>query len=174
MGSAQHQGCTGITPSTVCNDSQHSWLLNRYRHCFLATSILWWFVTVAIFLWKLSLLPQRKVTALWAGLWNLCQHIYRQKPGSGFSFSHCWLYHIRLPHLYSLLSSLSVSQESEGQFGEWEFSGHCSSWVSPNTTVGERPSEIQPRVRHTAAPLPAVMHHSLLLPLTILTLLECP
>lgn len=41
MGSAEHKGCTRITPSAVCNDSQ----CNCYHHCFLATGMIWWFVT---------------------------------------------------------------------------------------------------------------------------------
>lgn len=87
---------------------------------------------------------------------------------------HCWSYHFRLPHFHSpemtlfLFFSLSVSQESKGQFGEWELSSHCSSWVGPNTTVGKRSFEIQPGVRHTSAPLPAVPF-SLLLPHKIFT-----
>lgn len=55
-----------------------------------------------------------------------------------------------------IFSSLSVPQESERQFREWELCSHCPSWIGANTTAGERPSEIQPGVGHTAAPLSAV------------------
>lgn len=48
---------------------------------------------------------------------------------------------IKLPESF-FCSFPSVSQESEGQFGEWELSGHRSTRVGPNATVGERPSKI--------------------------------
>lgn len=37
---------------------------------------------------------------------------------------------------------LRVFQESEGQFGEWEFGSHYSSRAGANSAVGERPFEV--------------------------------
>lgn len=175
MGSAQHKGCARITPSLLCCDSNPQWHLNYHHRSFLATSILCCCVAILLLLFCGSLgLLLYQVTASWKELRNLfvCVRAHARvcvcvrEPKSCLSLLSYFLTDslVNIPFSTSSLrlfsSSFCVYQESKGQFGEWELSSYCSSWVGPNTAVGECPFEIQPRVRHTVAPLLAVKHHS--------------
>lgn len=85
MGSAQHKGCTRITPSTVCSDSKLNCHLNCYHHCFLATSITWWHLTILTFFRGKKTSPESVKGVV---KWCLIILVFRQRIGAVISFIH--------------------------------------------------------------------------------------
>lgn len=144
--------------SPVTSELSSSFFLS-YQHIMLLCCY-----SVAAFLWKFGSSAVSGNCFLKGVAKSVCVCV--REPKSCLSLLSCFLTDssVNIPFSACTLrlfsSSFCVYQESKGQFGEWELSSYCSSWVGPNTAVGECPFEIQPRVRHTVAPLLAVKHHS--------------